>query len=149
MPKLIEWSAPLKGLRIACLFPHPYYRKHRRITATLLVENVGRQPIILEHRQPVHDYGATLTGPDGRPAATTVAFANARAFAATGEIMRLFETLLAPGDVYEDLYEVSRWFELNKTGEYQFSIQLLQWGSRTRRLTTPAVPFAVMNALRP
>jgi hypothetical protein len=146
---VIHWSAPTGGLRIACLFPQTVYRRHRRITATLLVENTGNKLVAIESRQPVHDYRAVLTGPDGRPAATTVAFANAQAFAASGSITRVFQTQLAPRDVFEDLYEVSHWFELPRTGEYRLSIELLQWRTKTRRLVTPRTPFAVVNALRP
>jgi hypothetical protein len=146
---VIHWSAPTGGLRIACLFPQTVYRSHRRVTATLLAENTGKKSISIDSRQPVMDYKSVLTGPDGRPAATTVAFANAQSFAASGSITRVFQTRLAPGDVFEDLYEVSHWFELSRTGEYRLSIELLQWRTKTRRLVTPRTPFAIVNALRP
>jgi hypothetical protein len=149
MPGLINWSQPKNGLRIACVFPHPFYRLYQPITATVLVENVSNRPVTLLRSQPVKDYGASLKGPNGRPVATTAEYAAARSFADSDEEFRAISTEIAAGDTLEEFYEVSRWFAANRTGDHVFTLQLLQWRSGGTPLTSPASRFALMRALRP
>lgn len=143
-PHLLVWSAPADGLRIACVLPRNVFRKLQPVTATVLIENVGAHAVRLTRTHPIRDYEPSLTGPDGAPAAETQELSEARAFVATDERTRQLSKHVAPGDILEELFEISPWFDLSRSGEYEFTL-----GLAGHQLRSPPLRFVVVSALRP